>query len=52
VVSSSSMLRAFMAAGLTTDRFAYCGSDWGKSFLLDERDQICAYVDEGRGVGG
>jgi hypothetical protein len=52
VVSSSSMLRAFMAAGLPTDRFAYCGSDWGKSFLLDERDQISEYVEEGRGVGG
>jgi hypothetical protein len=40
VVSSSSMLRAFMAAGLPTDRFAYGGSDWGKSFVLDERDQL------------
>jgi hypothetical protein len=52
VVSSSSMLRAFMAAGLPTDRFAYGGRDWGKSFLLDERDQLTEYADEGRGVGG
>ena len=52
VVSSSSMLRAFMAAGLPTDRFAYGGPDWGKSFLLDERDQISEYVEEGSRVGG
>jgi len=40
------MLRAFMAAGLPTDRFAYGGPDWGKSFLLDERDQISEYNEE------
>jgi hypothetical protein len=43
VVSSSSMLRAFMAAGLPTGRLAYGGSDWGKTFLLDEHDRLTEY---------
>ena len=43
VVSSSSMLRALMAAGLPTDRFAYGGADWGKTFLLDEHDRLTEY---------
>ena len=46
VVSSSSMLRAFMAAGLPTDRFAYGGPDRGKTFMLDENDRVTEHVPE------
>jgi hypothetical protein len=40
------MLRAFMAAGLPTDRFAYGAADSGKTFVLDEHDQLSEYNEE------
>ena len=40
VVSSAQLLKALMAAGLPVDRFAYRGADYGKTFLLDERDEL------------
>src|SRR6478609_6330827 len=46
VVSSSSMLSAFLAAGLPADQFGYGGRHWRKSFLLDEHDQISEYSDD------
>jgi hypothetical protein len=52
VVSSSTLLCAFMHAGLPHRTFAYGGRDWGKSFVLDERGQLSEYVEEGRSVGG
>jgi hypothetical protein len=46
VVSSSALLRAFMHAGLPYRNLAYGGRDWGKTFVLDERDQLTEYNDE------
>jgi hypothetical protein len=45
-VSSSQLLRAFMHAGLPHRTLAYGGRDWGKSFVLDERDQLSEWVPE------
>jgi hypothetical protein len=39
-VSSSQLLCALMRAGLPHDAFAFGGRDWGKAFVLDERDQL------------
>ena len=40
VVDSGTIMCALMHAGLPSDDFAYGGRDWGKSFVLDERDQL------------
>jgi len=40
LVSSSQMLRALSLAGLSYRQFAYGGSGWGKTFMLDDRDQL------------
>lgn len=29
-----------MYAGMPCDRWAYGGADWGKTFVLDERDRL------------
>jgi hypothetical protein len=52
VVSAAQLMRAFMHAGLPYRTLAYGGADWHKTFVLDERDQLSEYVEEGRGVGG
>jgi hypothetical protein len=40
VVSSAQILSALMRAGLPYRDFAYGGSAWGKTFVLDERDEL------------
>ena len=37
---------ALLHAGLDCRRYAFGGADWGKVFLLDERDQLREYVEE------
>ncbi len=39
-VSSSQLLQALMHAGLPHSQFAYAGGEHGKTFVLDERDQL------------
>ena len=45
VVDSGTIMCALLHAGLPHDAFAFGGRDWGKSFVLDERDQLSEYVD-------
>jgi hypothetical protein len=33
-----------MHAGLPCDQFAFGGADWGKTFVLDERNQLTKSV--------
>ena len=51
VVSSSQLLRAFIHARLPHRTLAYGGRDWGKTFVLDEHDQLREYVEKGGSVG-
>jgi hypothetical protein len=46
VVSSSTLLRALMHAGLPHRTFAYGGRDWGKTFVLDEDDRLAEYTED------
>jgi hypothetical protein len=39
-VSADMLLCAYSHAGLPWRQFAYGGADWGKSFVLDERDEL------------
>jgi hypothetical protein len=40
VVESGTLMCALLHAGLPSDEYAFGGPDWGKSFVLDERDQL------------
>lgn len=44
MVSSAQMLRALSLARLPFRQFAFGGADWGKMFVLDERDQLSECV--------
>jgi hypothetical protein len=46
VVGSATLMCAMQHAGLDYRRYAFGGADWGKVFLLDERDQLREYVEE------
>ena len=46
VVSSSTLLRAFLHAGLPYSSYAFGGREWGKTFVLDEHDQLREWVPE------
>lgn len=39
-VSSAALMRAATHAGMPSERWAYAGTDWGKTFILDERDRL------------
>ncbi|OHV03887.1 hypothetical protein [Mycobacterium talmoniae] len=39
-VSAAQLMRALMHAGLPHEQFCYGRSDYGKTFVLDERDQL------------
>jgi hypothetical protein len=42
-VSSSTLLSAFIAAGLPHSRFGFGGADWHRNYILDENDRLTEY---------
>jgi hypothetical protein len=46
VLASSALLRAFLHAGLPYRSYAFGGREWGKTFVLDEHDQLREWVPE------
>jgi hypothetical protein len=46
VVSSSTLLGAFIEAGLPTKDYGYGGRYWRLSFVLDEHDRLTEYQQE------
>jgi hypothetical protein len=46
VLASSALLRAFLHAGLPYSSYAFGGREWGKTFVLDEHDQLREWVPE------
>jgi hypothetical protein len=46
VVGAATLMCALMHAGLDCRRYAFGGSDWGKTFVLDERDRLIEWTDD------
>ena len=46
VLASSALLRASMHAGLPYRSYAFGGREWGKTFVLDEHDNLSELVPE------
>jgi hypothetical protein len=46
VVGAGTLMSGLLHARLDCRRYAFGGADWGKVFLLDERDQLRDYVEE------
>jgi hypothetical protein len=47
VVTSAALLKALLHAGQDARRYGYGGADYGKCFVLDERDQLYELSDDG-----
>lgn len=52
VIDSGTIMCALMLAGLPHDRFCFGGVDFGKHFLLDERDRLSDSSDNRGSVSG
>lgn len=45
LVGAATLMCALLHAGLDCRRYAFGGSDWGKTFVLDAQDRLTEYVE-------